>query len=69
MGLLGKIKIKMGISEIFHKVFKLLLPCRLVKLKKDVFLWCLKEASAIPFAALTAWRALKGTAAIKEGYF
>lgn len=28
----------------------------------------LQEASAIPFAALTAWRALKSTARIKEGY-
>jgi NADPH:quinone reductase-like Zn-dependent oxidoreductase len=28
----------------------------------------LQEASAIPFAALTAWRALNGTARITEGY-
>jgi hypothetical protein len=28
----------------------------------------LQEASAIPFAALTAWRALHGTAGISEGY-
>jgi len=27
-----------------------------------------QEASAIPFAALTAWRALHGTARISEGY-
>lgn len=31
-------------------------------------IWVMQEASAIPFAALTAWRALKSTARISEGY-
>ena len=34
----------------------------------EIFLYMLQEASAIPFAALTAWRALHGTAGISEGY-
>lgn len=34
----------------------------------DYNFWAMQEASAIPFAALTAWRALKSTARISEGY-
>lgn len=33
----------------------------------DFNMLAMQEASAIPFAALTAWRALKSTARISEG--
>lgn len=52
-------------SQIFQIV------CRYIKVFEHVFVICSvgsQEASAIPFAALTAWRALKSTARITKGY-
>lgn len=43
--------------------------CRLSNLRYSDSLIFIQEAAAIPFAALTAWRALRSTANIQKGYY